>query len=115
MTTHTAGVSGIEDEIARLSYSVPAQPELYGHRNSLIDGLKRALTILAEKDSPRRSIACPGNLYSGSTLIIHRVADKDYYGDASAVCDYCMQRVKLQGRRMTSHRLDVTIHGVTYA
>jgi len=62
-----------------------------------------------------RQIRCSGVMYSGSTLIIHRQADKDYYEDASAVCDYCKQRVKLRrGRRMPSHWLDVIIQGVSY-
>lgn len=57
------------------------------------------------------TIRCSGTLYSGRTLVVHREASRDYYEDASAVCNSCKQRVKLQhGRRMPSHWLEVTIH-----
>lgn len=60
-----------------------------------------------------QTISCPGRLYTGNTLMIHRKADAGYYEDASAVCDGCKQRVPLaRGRRMSAHWLDVTIHSV---
>ena len=61
----------------------------------------------------RTYIKCPGETYSGSTRVVHREASKDYYIDASAICDVCKERMKLLGgRRLPQHYLDVTIHGV---
>jgi hypothetical protein len=59
-------------------------------------------------------IRCPGTTYSGSTL--EAVAPTpEYYGSATAVCDGCKRRVRMNGRRLPLHYLDVTIHDVQLA
>lgn len=60
-----------------------------------------------------RTIKCSGTLYASRSLIIHRPASADFYENASAICDTCGERVTLTGRRLPSHYLTVTIHGVS--
>jgi hypothetical protein len=64
----------------------------------------------------RMKIKCPGKTYSGDTRVVEQERDENYWGSATAVCDVCKTRLRLNNMvRLPLHYLDVTIHEVRVA